>query len=74
MSKLKVTFLAALTTVIIAAGCGSAERREGIEGLERVQGAVHGLSILVSAGVTKAEYSERFEDVPPPLYHSEASS
>jgi hypothetical protein len=35
MSKLKVTFLAALATVIIVAGSGSAERREGIEGLER---------------------------------------
>jgi hypothetical protein len=63
MSKLEVTFLAALTTVIIVAGCGSAERREGIEALERVQGAVHGLSILVSAGATKAEYSQRFGDV-----------
>ncbi len=63
MSKLKVAFLTALITVIIVAGCGSAKRREGIEELERVQDAVHGLRILVSAGVTKTEYSQRLEDV-----------
>jgi hypothetical protein len=38
MSKLKVTFLAALTTVIIAAGCGSAEREKESKDLKECRG------------------------------------
>jgi hypothetical protein len=52
-----------LAAVILIAGCGSSERKEGIHELETRQAEVHGLHILVSAGVTKQEYSQRLEDV-----------
>src|SRR5258708_4795343 len=49
---------------ILVAGCGrSQKRREGIDELKRIQVAIHGLHILVAAGLTKQEYSQRFEDV-----------
>jgi hypothetical protein len=37
-------------------------RKEGIEELDQLYATVHGLSILVSAGITKGEYSQRVED------------
>jgi len=49
--------------ILFLAGCGSAHRKEGIQALQNLQSDVHGLHILVSAGVTKQEYSQRFEDV-----------
>jgi hypothetical protein len=55
--------LALLGAVILIAGCGASERKEGIRELETRQAEVHGLHILVSAGVSKQEYSQRLEDV-----------
>ncbi len=52
-----------LLAVLFLAGCGSSQRKEGIQQLAKLQADVHGLHILVSAGVTKQEYSQRFEDV-----------
>jgi hypothetical protein len=44
-------------------GCGGSQHRtEGIEELKKIQTAIDGLHILVSAGVTKQEYSQRLED------------
>lgn len=49
---------------LVVVGCGGAQRRkEGTEELTKIQNAVHGLHILVSAGLTKAEYSQRLEDL-----------
>jgi len=50
-------------TILFLAGCGSSHRKEGMQEIEKLQADVHGLHILVSAGVTKQEYSQRFEDV-----------
>jgi hypothetical protein len=55
--------LVLLGAVILIAGCSSSERKEGIHELETRQVEVHGLHILVSAGVTTQEYSQRLEDV-----------
>ena len=53
-----------LVVILMLAGCSSSrQRKEGIQELEKLQADVHGLHILVSAGVTKQEYSQRFEDV-----------
>lgn len=50
--------------VVTLSGCGNSKsRKEGIDELQKIQTAVHGLHILVSAGITKAEYSQRLEDV-----------
>jgi hypothetical protein len=55
---------AAWLFVLGLTGCGGEQRRkEGIGELKNSQTPVHGLHILVSAGVTKAEYSQRLEDV-----------
>jgi hypothetical protein len=49
--------------ILLLASCGSSQqRKQGIDELATIQTAVHGLHILVSAGVTKQEYSQRFED------------
>jgi hypothetical protein len=52
-----------LGAVILLAGCGPSERKQGVQELEKRQAEVLGLHILVSAGVTKQEYSQRLEDV-----------
>ena len=53
-----------LVAIVFLAGCGLSQRRkEGVQQLEQLETDVHGLHILVSAGVTKQEYSQRFEDV-----------
>jgi hypothetical protein len=52
-----------LGAVIIVAGCGSSERKQGVQELKKRQAEVHGLHVLVSAGITKQEYSQRLEDV-----------
>lgn len=50
--------------VVVFASCGGAQhRKEGMEALRKIQADVHGLAILVSAGLTKAEYSQRLEDL-----------
>jgi len=50
--------------IITATGCGSSQQRnEGIQQMQKLQAAIHGLHLLVSAGVNKQEYSQRFEDV-----------
>ena len=50
--------------VVLLCGCGASKKREaGIQSLQKMQASVHGLGILVSAGVTKQEYSQRLEDV-----------
>jgi|SRR5271156_2914561 len=50
--------------MLLLAGCGSSQqRKDGIQELEKLEADVHGLHILVSAGLTKQEYSQRFEDV-----------
>ena len=60
----KVVALLPLVLYLALAGCAdSARRKEGIEALTQTQAAVHGLHILVSAGLTKAEYSQRLEDM-----------
>jgi hypothetical protein len=52
-----------LASILLIAGWGSSRQRlESIQQLEKLQTDVHGLQILVSAGVTKQEYSQRFED------------
>ena len=52
-----------LASILFIAGCGSSRQRlESIQQLEKLHIEVHGLQILVSAGVTKQEYSQRFED------------
>jgi hypothetical protein len=52
-----------IVMVLLTAGCGSSQQRtEGVQELAKLQTDVHGLTILVSAGVTKQEYSQRFED------------
>ena len=46
------------------AGCGASQKRkEAIAELNRIQVSTHGLDILVTAGLTKQEYSQRFGDV-----------
>ena len=53
----------ALAAILFLIGCGSSQQKEGMQELEKIQVEVHGLHILVSAGVTKQEYSQRLEDV-----------
>ena len=56
--------LVVLAAMFLLIGCGSSERRKvGIEELAKSQTTIRGLHILVSAGITKQEYSQRFEDV-----------
>jgi hypothetical protein len=63
MTVVKKKLLLAFAAILLVAGCGSSRQRlEGILQLEKLQTDVHGLQILVSAGVTKQEYSQRFED------------
>jgi hypothetical protein len=53
-----------LAAILLLAGCGSSQqRKEGVQQLEKLETDVHSLRILVSAGVTKQEYSQKFEDV-----------
>jgi hypothetical protein len=62
--KANVRVLIPSLVALVFAGCGGALRRkEGTEDLTRIQDAVQGLHILVSAGLTKAEYSQRLEDM-----------
>jgi hypothetical protein len=61
MTKPKTLILSIVGLVI--AGCGgSQQRKEGLAELQRLQSAVHKLNIVVSAGVTKQEYSQRLAD------------
>jgi hypothetical protein len=56
--------LALVFIVFLLPGCtGSQKRKEGIDELKRIQVSIHDLHILVAAGLTKQEYSQRFEDV-----------
>ncbi|MGA8408567.1 MAG: hypothetical protein WB680_15435 [Candidatus Acidiferrales bacterium] len=55
--------LVVLAATVVLSACGSSrQRNEGIQELQKLQAGVHALHILVSAGVTKPEYSQRFED------------
>jgi hypothetical protein len=57
-------FGALLLVVFLLPGCGGGQKRkEGIAELERIQTSIHGLQILITAGVTKSEYSQRLGDV-----------
>jgi hypothetical protein len=59
-----VLFGALLLAVFLLPGCGGAQKRkEGIAELERIQTSIQGLQILITAGVTKSEYSQRLGDV-----------
>jgi hypothetical protein len=63
MIALRNNHFLALAAVFLVAGCGSSQRKEGVQELGKLEGEVHGLHVLVSAGITKQDYSQRFEDV-----------
>jgi hypothetical protein len=49
--------------ILLLVSCGSSQQsKQGMDELTKIQTTVHGLHLLVSAGVTKQEYSQRFED------------
>jgi len=59
-----LSLLTFILIVLLLPGCGgSQKRKEGIAELGRIQSSIHGLNILVAAGLTKQEYSQRLEDV-----------
>jgi hypothetical protein len=62
----KITFLLTFFLVTGLVGCTSskkAARAEGMVELQRISVAVQDMNIIVSAGVTKEEYSKRLTDV-----------
>lgn len=64
MSHRTDKILALVLIAFLLPGCdGSQKRKEGIDELKRIQASIHNLHILVAAGLTKQEYSQRFEDV-----------
>lgn len=63
MRAASLRFMCLSVISLIVIGCGGSERRkEGLDQLKKLQAATHGLHILVSAGITKQEYSQRLED------------
>lgn len=64
MSHRIANILASVFLAFLLLGCsGSQKRKEGVAELERIQASIHGLHILVAAGLTKQEYSQRLGDV-----------
>lgn len=64
MSNRTHKILALVFSAFLLPGCGrSQKQKEGIDELKRIQVSIHGLHILVAAGLTKQEYSQRFEDI-----------
>src|SRR5260370_9707766 len=53
--------LLALTFSLIA--CGTEKRNEGLAELQRVQSAVHEMSVVVTVGANQPEFSRRLTDV-----------
>lgn len=57
----------ALFVAFSLSACGASQsqqrRKEGVAELRKIQTAVHGISILVSAGISQQEYSRRLGDV-----------
>ena len=54
--------LVVVAIVTFLSGCGSQKRKEGMAELQRLQSAVQDMNIVVSAGVTESEFSQRLGD------------
>ena len=44
-------------------GCGAQKRREGVAEIQRVEAAVHEMSVVVGVGANQAEFTRRLTDV-----------
>ncbi len=59
--RLNLAVILSLAGIFSLSDCG--RRKEGVAELTKIQTAVHALNMLVAAGVTKQEYSQRFGDL-----------
>jgi hypothetical protein len=49
--------------ILCLVGCGAQKRREGAAEIQRVQAAVHEMSVVVGVGANQAEFTRRLTDV-----------
>jgi hypothetical protein len=48
--------------IMTLCGCGGQKRKEGFAAIQRVQAAVHEMSVVVTVGVNQAEFTHRLTD------------
>jgi len=49
--------------ILCLGGCGAQKRKDGLAEIQKVQSAVHEMSVVVSVGASEAEFTRRLTDV-----------
>jgi hypothetical protein len=56
-------FVYVVPLILCLDGCGAQKRKEGVAEIQKVQAAVHEMSVVVGVGANQAEFTRRLTDV-----------